>query len=189
MTHDEINAIESLTVRSSRSITVDVKCAGKRKKMTIKGDHSSAHVMEAIRVREALRDAMSQGMTSLSDKDTLPLAQAYKQMFASARKRREYTLSKDDEAALIIRCNGRCELTGIAFDTSRETWNRRPYSPSLDRVDSSQGYTLDNCRIVCVAINIALNEWGEDVYRYVAGKYLARSAPRLPIEDALATRQ
>lgn len=41
---------------------------------------------------------------------------------------------------------------------------RHPYEPSLDRKDSSQGYTVSNTRLVCVAVNFGLNQWGDSVY-------------------------
>ena len=45
---------------------------------------------------------------------------------------------------------------------------RRPYAPSLDRVDAASGYTRDNVRLVCQAVNFALNAFGEDVLREIA---------------------
>ena len=44
---------------------------------------------------------------------------------------------------------------------------RRPFAPSLDRIDSSGGYTRDNTRLVCQAVNFALNAFGEDIFREV----------------------
>ena len=48
-----------------------------------------------------------------------------------------------------------CEATGIPFDNSYEgtfiTMN--PYAPSIDRIDNSRGYTMDNCRIVLTTFN------------------------------------
>ena len=41
---------------------------------------------------------------------------------------------------------------------------RHPYEPSLDRKDSSQSYTVSNTRLVCVAVNFGLNQWGDSVY-------------------------
>lgn len=46
---------------------------------------------------------------------------------------------------------GRCELTGIEF--ALNVAKRHPMSPSLDRIDSSKGYTPDNCQFVLWAIN------------------------------------
>ena len=42
---------------------------------------------------------------------------------------------------------------------------------SLDRIDSSKGYTVENCRLVCTAVNLAMNEWGEDVLERIALYY------------------
>jgi hypothetical protein len=43
-----------------------------------------------------------------------------------------------------------------------------PFSPSIDRIDTVGGYTTDNVRLVCVAANFALNQWGDDVLRRLA---------------------
>lgn len=54
---------------------------------------------------------------------------------------------------------GFCELSGVAFDMSP---GRKPTSPSLDRLDASKGYTKDNVRVICHALNVALGDWGEE---------------------------
>ncbi len=60
--------------------------------------------------------------------------------------------------------NGKCLLTGIEFDLthSNKKYHRNPFSPSLDRIDNSKGYTKSNTRLVCVWINIAIGEYGEE---------------------------
>jgi hypothetical protein len=65
---------------------------------------------------------------------------------------------------------GRCALTGIGFDLRVVGTGqaRRPFAPSLDRIDASAGYTRDNIRLVCQAVNFALNAFGEDVFREIA---------------------
>lgn len=84
-----------------------------------------------------------------------------------------HDLGKPDLEELWLRSKGRCELTGIRLDLFRASaWRRRPYAPSIDRIDSNMGYTKDNCRIVCVAINLALNEWGEEVFHRISTSYL-----------------
>lgn len=42
---------------------------------------------------------------------------------------------------------------------------RRPWAPSVDRIDSSFGYVEDNVQLVCVAANFAKGEWSENVFR------------------------
>jgi len=48
---------------------------------------------------------------------------------------------------------GACEVTGIPFDHSFS----RIWSPSLDRIDNTQGYTPDNTRMVVFIYNSAKN--------------------------------
>lgn len=75
----------------------------------------------------------------------------------------------------------RCALSGIRFHTnfSRDRgWTKNPYLPSLDRIDNTKGYTLDNVRIVLSAVNFALNEWGEDVLREIAGGMIRQNPIR-----------
>lgn len=81
----------------------------------------------------------------------------------------EFTLTDESFNAIIRRADGRCEVTGIpfSFDVLPNS-ARRPWIPSLDRKDSSKGYTADNTRIVCWAANSALGEWGEEVLRTMA---------------------
>jgi hypothetical protein len=45
---------------------------------------------------------------------------------------------------------------------------RRPFAPSLDRIDSNQPYSRRNCRLVLQAVNFALNAWGDDVFLAIA---------------------
>lgn len=102
----------------------------------------------------------------------------YSIVFASARKRGKacgYFLSGEQEARLVRRADGCCEVTGIPFSLDRMGAHKAPFSPSLDRVDASRGYELDNVRLVCTAVNIAMNQWGEAVFREIAVHYLAKS--------------
>lgn len=70
--------------------------------------------------------------------------------------------------------NNKCALTGIDFQIPQERTGgkARPFAPSIDRIDCSKGYTRDNVRLVCVAVNYALNEFGEVVFRQIAQAYL-----------------
>lgn len=74
-------------------------------------------------------------------------------------------LTTDDIATRLEVCDFRCEVTGIPFDLTlgRDRW-RGPFRPSLDRIDSRLGYTVENFRLVCVVVNAALGEWGDIVF-------------------------
>jgi hypothetical protein len=71
---------------------------------------------------------------------------------------------------IVAKQNGVCALTGLPFDTTvREKSSRpSPYQPSLDRIDCKLGYVPGNVRVVCFAVNVALNEWGENVFLRIA---------------------
>lgn len=88
---------------------------------------------------------------------------------AAAAKRRSlvFDLSYDDLMAIVERAGGRCEVTGIPF-TLAGNGRLRPYRPSLDRIDSALGYTVGNCRLVCLAVNVALGQWGDEVLKRIA---------------------
>lgn len=69
--------------------------------------------------------------------------------------------------------DGTCQLTEIPFSLEK-IGKRRPFAPSLDRVTAETGYVRSNVRIVCVAVNLAINEWGESLFAYVAEQFISR---------------
>lgn len=74
--------------------------------------------------------------------------------------------------------DGKCLMTGIKFSLERSKTHTRiyhPFAPSLDRIDCRKGYTMENTRLVIVAINLALNQFGEKVFRTVCEQYLRRT--------------
>lgn len=70
--------------------------------------------------------------------------------------------------------NNMCEVSGEAFVYTKNTNNTyfNPYAPSVDRIDSAKGYTKDNCRVVLSCINMAIGEWGLEIYLDIAKKTL-----------------
>lgn len=58
----------------------------------------------------------------------------------------------------------RCAVSGVPFSKRTARYGKRdPWGPSIDRIENGHGYTLDNARVVCVAANIAMGDWGADV--------------------------
>lgn len=105
----------------------------------------------------------------------------------AGQKNRDCELTPDLAKRLWDRCAGCCELTGIPFDFSHNGGMKRPFAPSIDRVDSTKGYTESNVRVVCTAVNIAMNQWGEGVLTQIAeGLLRSRLSPAYPREDKLA---
>ena len=59
--------------------------------------------------------------------------------------------------------NGRCEVTGIAFEyESKPNRNRSPWAFSIDRIDNTKGYTIANSQAVVWAYNAAKGEGSDD---------------------------
>lgn len=74
--------------------------------------------------------------------------------------RKPNTLDLADITHMAIRSGGRCEVSGLPFSFEVHG-KRKPFAPSIDRVDSSVGYTPENTRLVCYAVNVAMNCWGD----------------------------
>ena len=75
--------------------------------------------------------------------------------FRAKKKGLEFTITTADIDPKIK--YGLCELTGIRFNLKNgKTWD----SPSIDRIDSSKGYTKDNVRVVLYCVNVMANTWG-----------------------------
>lgn len=90
---------------------------------------------------------------------------------AADRKRIEFTLDESDfVAGLYEQQGGRCAVSGIKFNLQSfpDALVKFPFSPSIDRKVASHGYTKDNVRLVCVAVNFAVNQWGDEVFLTVA---------------------
>jgi hypothetical protein len=66
---------------------------------------------------------------------------------------------------------GVCEMSGVRFDIDA---TRSFNSPSIDRIDSSKGYVFSNIRVVCLAMNVALNDWGEEALAGVMNAWLEK---------------
>lgn len=99
----------------------------------------------------------------------------FRAMRRAKRKNVEWSLTAQDVAGMWAASKGRCALTGIHFDEANAgRFARRPWVPSLDRIDASKGYTTQNTRLICCAMNFALNSWGEEIFERIAREFLAR---------------
>ena len=88
-------------------------------------------------------------------------------------KNMSFNLTKEFLHELFQKQNNKCKITNITFDyTKYNNKKASPFKPSIDRIDSSKGYTQDNVRLVCVIINFALNEFGEEIFRQICESYI-----------------
>ena len=76
-----------------------------------------------------------------------------------------FTLLKTDIARMWEDQAGLCALLGLPFNLAQGKGQFGQWdSPSIDRIDSSKGYTLDNVRLVFISVNLALNQFGTDTF-------------------------
>lgn len=74
----------------------------------------------------------------------------------------EYTLTQTDLDEIYREQNGLCAVTKLplAFKSHLNT------TVSLDRLDDEKGYTAENCRLVCNAINAPRKFEGAEILRF-----------------------
>lgn len=86
--------------------------------------------------------------------------------YNAKRRNIEFDLTTDLLEAFFIVQNWKCAKTGIPFDFEGMK-GKRPFGPSIDRIDPSKGYTADNIQIVCNIYNFAKNQFHhDDVVRF-----------------------
>jgi hypothetical protein len=85
----------------------------------------------------------------------------WKSLRAGARKRSPFfALTPEDVQAMLN--TPMCAGTGIVFDEHKAD-NPRIYGRSIDRIDSSRGYTTDNVQVVCNWYNMAKRSFTDDL--------------------------
>lgn len=91
----------------------------------------------------------------------------YKYFYMLAKRRDPNSiLMLEDIKTIWKRQKGRCILSGIEMNLPLSTRgfekSFHPYNASLDRINSSIGYTKDNVRFICLMANLAKNKWNDD---------------------------
>lgn len=66
-----------------------------------------------------------------------------------------------------------CEVTGLKLKLDPDTPKDR-FAPSIDRIDNTRGYSVDNVRCTAYGINIMRNEFSNEEVDTLAKAWLAR---------------
>lgn len=69
---------------------------------------------------------------------------------------------------------GKCEITGIPFDFDppAKKGSKPPFTPSVDRIDPTKGYTMENCQVVVWCLNRAKGEFDYDLMYHWAAPFV-----------------
>ena len=136
--------------------------------------HAEAKRMPCKRSRDNRLHA-AEARQWCKDSVTLRLQDSRKR---AKKKGLSYNLSIEWLLNLLDAQDFKCSLTGAILRDSPE-FSRNPWGMSIDRIDSSMGYTTDNCRVVCYAANAAMNEWGLDLFHELAHRYVSKAQKRV----------
>jgi hypothetical protein len=91
-----------------------------------------------------------------------------------ARRKMGHALSADQLLEICKRSRGRCEVTGIRFSFVKVQGSRmRPFAPSIDRREAGGAYSSENSRLVCAAVNVAMFNWGDELFKTIAVGYVS----------------
>lgn len=143
--------------------TSDLKTARKREK-ELKRSHDAMQEPAAV-LGMALAELSAPSRENLTDKEIAALARKMLSGMRHRAKKKGLICTHDQQSVedLIRDAGGLCSVTGMPLDAKSKVSDCRvsPWMPSIDRIDSTKGYTRGNCRIVCYLANIAMSQFGE----------------------------
>ena len=79
------------------------------------------------------------------------------------RKGLDLDLTLDDIKVVWNNQRGKCPYTGWDLELPKSTSKKKHNTASLDRINSSRGYVVDNIQIVCVMANFAKSDFDEEI--------------------------
>lgn len=107
-------------------------------------------------------EAVRRGKVWYAKHKSCPIRQA-RLLLCKAHKRsveKGWAFDLDEEWVTLRVLAKKCEASGLSLDYAKlGAGQQNPYSPSIDRKDSSLGYTKENCWVVCWMYNVAKSNW------------------------------
>lgn len=84
-------------------------------------------------------------------------------MYRINNKNKDSDITKEWIKQQFEKQNGRCSYTNIKMINSNK--KRHLFQPSMERMDCSKSYTIDNCVLVCLGSNLGRNDVPLDEYK------------------------
>ncbi|MHB1099104.1 MAG: hypothetical protein ACYCZR_06065 [Burkholderiales bacterium] len=101
--------------------------------------------------------------------------------FRSCKRRSEdrnipNNITLDMLLAMAEKDEWRCSVSGVKYDLRQLSKHHgRPFAPSIDRIKPELGYIEGNVRLVCLATNYAMNQWGAEIFGILARSFIKNS--------------
>lgn len=80
---------------------------------------------------------------------------------------------------------GRCALSGRQMTHTLRSADDRRWNVSLDRIDSTQQYSVSNTQLVCVAVNRAKHDLAEEEFLGLCRDVVTRADPDLKLAGGM----
>jgi hypothetical protein len=122
------------------------------------------------------RYEMIVGEVSVGETNRIDPREVWERHRKGAKQRGKlFELTLSDVEQMLSQQRGRCAVTGIAFTNAKPpTARMRPWTASIDRIRSTEGYVSGNVRLVCAFANVAMNDFGEEVLMSLIEKIVRR---------------
>ena len=101
--------------------------------------------------------------------ESIPQSWFYRFKTYANKKNNPFTVTIEEVWSIYNAQNGKCALTGIpiGFENTKQPgtrWSNYICTASIDRIDSSKGYTLDNIQLVHKDVNMMKNAFDQDYF-------------------------
>lgn len=123
------------------------------------------------KLKELLAEPLKLSNISVVGVERSRLVMFSRDIYRSARsnalaKNVKWDLTEQHVLDMMVAANGYCQISGLPF-TNEAHGKRglRPWMPSIDRINATGCYETGNVRLICVVANIALSDFGDEVFK------------------------
>lgn len=99
-----------------------------------------------------------------------PERRVFQQLVVTARRRAakrklEHSIEWEDLQAKWTACSGKCPYTGTDMILIGKAGRTSPWKVTVDRIDPTKGYTVENTNLVCYWANIAKSDLSMEQFK------------------------
>ena len=95
---------------------------------------------------------------------SVPYIRNQKPAKSKRRGIKEFTITAEDLISLYREQEGRCVVSGVILTHHKDGHGNKEFNISIDRIDNTLGYTLDNVRLVAYRLNMMRGGLTNDMF-------------------------